>query len=1643
MKNEKSTRRISPVSVDFGAKTSGVYYADYPEGAKLDEMDKRGEVLDYDKYTVLLKERTANRHARRGYKRRRMAKRLLRLVLQNHFNFPADKHPQALGYLLNRRGYNRMEDALEPEYLEEFPPKAAAELRDVAPQLLGDDDRPSTLILDDLAKKGLTEIAPIVTALEEQIKPVKRELACYTRMADIQSVLQDAQALQDPQTKADKDRAKRLEGMSAWMLEKMLDAGIRGLPAIKDRKSLDMHKYLLDASQGTRDSLMESLPDITDARKRAKDSIWNFQLGDFALEKQQAKLDDPDHKGHSRAHLHHFCHALWKMKDEMESGHRHRREYIKEIKETVAGLNSRPEKHLKEFAGAVSQCQNLDNKKLCHLVAHLSNLELKPLRAYFNGTEHKQKDQWQPDRLAQIASKWFMKQWRISAEADGPGKVDEYNKLRAQWKGWQNKRDIIGFWMQADPHLTIPPYQDMANRHPPRCQSLLLNPETMDKSYPQWRDWLGQLERKQDYRRKLADQMPNMIGEHNKSPRENADVRAKHLDLRVLQFLLDASKGSDPCKLNTIWSHYHKARQQHRDGKDSTAAEEAMRKAIKQSKMPKDLQSHLSQADLARGFAGQSFGHFINAYYKARRKARDGRYFLHQGKGADGKLFGICPHKPRHKSRQWQTDLAAVFGVAHDHLMEVAGGGEDPQIQKWIKELGIESHCRNCTKAQKDYRGGLRIRIESAVYRAGLKSGKRNPPSKDDKHLLGLHTRSRQYAAEIAERLWPDIPADESKLRTERFNSVFSFAQIDNIALRERNGFSNTCPLCSLDNSERMRTDGGPGKLRALASRIPALSVRLIDGAVMRICKILSSHIARQKWDHVIQPALDSGARVLVPLIMEQNRFEFEPSLSRLKGRKPKGDSKDDRDDIFQEKEQRIMQAGGRICPYAGGGIGPDGEIDHIIPRKSEYGTLNDEANLIYASNAGNAQHHNRQYSLVDLSADYKHKMFPDKTDDAIGTWIHNMLEDDSTGEDSFSFGPYRNFINLSADQQKAFRHALFLPQSDPLRDKVIRAINNRNRAIVNGTQRYLAQCIADRLHAMSKRAGFERRLEFDYFEYSAMPNAPRSVYDLRRYYASAVVPGTDGECVQSYDKQDGDRQQPYSHLIDAQMAFLLAAEDHQGDGSMALQLPEDGIFSHRAFTDSSINPFSSDFQRVPLSRSKSQDGVRTHRAFTRGTFYGLHYLPLLIGMDADRLAIRAGFSWQKSCDIGRRIPKDLLDRMVCFAKNADDWQPSQSDCRTVYDKLLDMQKPKNGVVRLVWDKQRIEEHLVSRMSSAQLAEGADDDVAKCFLDTLSYRTERKRIIVDDGELKTPAQPKNISVESILQNPKNWRINVAGIGEIELPTKSDWERLIERFRENCRKHDAHRALRECFPTEAVHRHKHRRARKVFSLPVITGEGKILLRRSSWTGRPIYQVINDSDSRKDDNKPSRPVMVDNDLHIALNRPFNSPRQVIVSKTARRELSFRQDARPVPEGWFVLLPPRDDDLPGGISQIWIKIENKTRPLVRIELSPEYNPREHAADILQGQYTKAKNQDDLILFLMRNEYTRSYDSDMLASLVRVAYPKQEDDARDERVAALEDKIRGSIGDARKYEYMASGFNRAIKGKLQSIFRQAHPGR
>ncbi|MDE5037871.1 hypothetical protein, partial [Francisella tularensis] len=74
---------------------------------KLDNKNGKVYELSNDSYTLLMKNRTAQRHQRRGIDRQQLVKRLFKLVWTEQRNVEWDKDTQqASSFLFNRRGFS-------------------------------------------------------------------------------------------------------------------------------------------------------------------------------------------------------------------------------------------------------------------------------------------------------------------------------------------------------------------------------------------------------------------------------------------------------------------------------------------------------------------------------------------------------------------------------------------------------------------------------------------------------------------------------------------------------------------------------------------------------------------------------------------------------------------------------------------------------------------------------------------------------------------------------------------------------------------------------------------------------------------------------------------------------------------------------------------------------------------------------------------------------------------------------------------------------------------------------------------------------------------------------------------------------------------------------------------------------------------------------------------------------------------------------------------------------------------------------------------------------------------------------------------------------------------------------------------------
>ncbi len=1618
---------VSPIAIDLGAQNTGVYFAHYPKGSELsilkNEDTKEGKVyvLEKNSYTLLMANRTAKRHQRRCYDRRKMAKRLFRLIWEKHFGFPWDKDvQQTISFLLNRRGFSFLTEEYDPEILSQFPKEAFEKLPEELKQEVIQNDNSTydftSAIRHWIAKeqvkekyeainkkpkeikekyeainkkpKEIKEKYETINKKPKEIKEINRELyliTCTEKLKNYCLLRKEGKEITDGKTKK-KDTTFKA---SRWLLgEWQQRLKIQGLPD-DNNNEINIVKFLNETTPEQVKKIYDTIhlysPSPHIKKKELKNSEWYFNAEKFNQEENFVTVDgEPDEK----THIHHLAFALYKTNEELTSGNRHRTKYFKEVREILIKTDH-SHNYLKKICTKLQSgdFRELTVDSLTKLIGHISNLELKPLRKYFNNEKHKTKDIWDEKILNEIFENWILNEWRVGEKDKDKSDNSSfsYKELRELWSKKANS--VVNFWLNTEPEYTTPPYQDNNNRRPPRCQSLILNVEFLDSKYPNWKKWLDKLKGLKSVQKYLDDYADNLrelkSGKGNsyfyKSKAGNLLVNSgrrnmEELESRIMQFIFDRVKDKDPLSLNEIYSYAKKIRQNIHKTNDKginnsiVETKNNLEKSIENSALPDDMKinPNYDRDDL---FPKDSFLHLICKYYKNRQRAREGRIFIHpeyrsvkdrgyeNTKRFDNKnnLLTYCNHKPRQKRYQIFEDLASVLRISPLDLKRVVnkkqGKDESDKLFKWLNSIdSLEKNCDRASEEQKERKGRLKSDIQGIFGLIYHRKKNENPSKKEIGNILknskvkdpqklynfckrakerclnlttfGLYDESRQQQ-------WED------DLNKNPATAVYFLSQINNI-VKERSGNAKTCAVCSMDNAQRMQIADTMVHI-AKAQRLPAIPTRIIDGAVMRMARIVGGAIADDKWERIGRE-LKSDKRVCVPIIIESNQFEFEPSREELvksqriqkrRGKVPDPNQRDQRDQIFKSKEERIKESSKEICPYTGEKISSHhGEIDHIIPRTSEWGILNDESNLIYASKEGNRQKSNKMYSLKDLKSQYKEKIFRTKNDD-IEQWIINQIWDKESNK--FIFGKYRNFSNLTIDQQIAFRHALFLNEEHPLRGKVINAINNINRTLVNGTQRYFSEVLANNLYKKAKRIRKEHLLSFDYYEVDAYSNSGNNIYDLRRNYVEG-----EHEVISKY-KKGKEVQKPYSHLIDAQLSFALAASDHRNRGGLGIEISDEinmwffdkdtGEVLKNLFD--TIHVSDEGFKPEELNRKKPNESFCSHRAFTRDMFYADRYLPVLLKLESGKVQVKIGFDWSNSVKLGIDTPKgaekyllDIIDLLPVCNRTELLEDKEYSSLEKLFSEIeqisyFNKQRQEKGYCCITVNRSKLHDHWREKYNSKT---GDSFEEKKFVYKYLHYKTEKVKLDKPEDLSKKLCDIKKFEVE-VERKP------------ITLPVKKQWQDCWdawEREKDLFKDKDFKEFLKNYF--KPPHTLSHQKVRKVFSLPTLSKEGKILMRRKSWTGNYTYQIVNDSDSRKDDNKPNVPI-----------RKQNGERGKKLAEWAKSEniIKFKdgyEDGKPInPTQWYKV-DKKSSKLPDEIEDLWYRIKDSTAPLIAIKLAQD---------------------------------------------------------------------------------------------------------
>lgn len=1574
---------FSPIAIDLGAKNSGVYMPHYSYGDCLNDIkDKRAYTLTLNNLTLMMVDRTAARHQRRGYDRKQMSKRLTRLALMNGFNFDFDKHQEAISFLLNRRG-RILGDDIDYDIFSSVPAELCQiattrtwnkQLGEIfAPKDEGDDDAYDltdniTTAIEKVYKDGKSEVQAICDALNDYSNLKSTKIGINK---NIKSIRKDSSKTEDAIKEEEKKLNTKLSDIEK-QLEKYNEISLN----IFDFK----HKY--------EEKIEATDEDTKEKQKYYAYVVWNI------LQVLQDTITNKE-TGHALREIY-FQHlekdlSIFKKGDESNIDH---------SPEAI-------DRRLARLVTDIYHCKSLGNSDderlqgFINIIGNIANIQLRGLRKYFQDKKHQQGDAWLPKKLDKSYDSW-LKSLRPKKE----DKKKEIKKLISQLNSKKNKplgdSTALALWLKTEPVKSIPPFEDQNNRRPPECRSLLLKPYKLDSILSEWREVVTSLvnyyqendkgiyqqwivttekeinkfgENKVKYAKLLLKNNPKKKQQQIDKDNcwgivESSDAIAS----RSLQFILDLSR-SDEQHISIL--------------RNIIDVDE------KHNQLTKPLGEYVIKEYSTETW--YKFKDFCTKYYKEISDSMAGRWF---DENLDN-LLTVCGEKTRNKKYQTDIDFGALFGLSPEQLSEIKG---EQKVSDWLRGIrGMKTHAAKCAKLQKSH--GNELEKDISIVRANEKIDAKL--DSHEKHLIEMDSKSDKFALKIKESIQEKLPIE---LDHTKFNSVFTFAQISNIVFADRSGNAKNCPCCSHDNQGRMQRFDATSN--ALATRIRGYTARPIDGALRKLLDAKAREIAKLKLKQIID---NNSSEVKIPIITEQNKFDFEKNLSTAKGI---------RKDIkvtspaqeFASKSTRIKHAGNNICPYSGEKLDNQGEIDHIISRSKSKRALqtviNSEANLIYVKSRANRDKNKTEYRLKDLDKKYLKSLFNTDEPGKITSHIHSTLgltnsnSHDNPSYEELSkmkkniplFNNFSNFLRLkNIKEQVAFRHALFLEPKDPARRLVENALKTSYKAKVNGSQRYFASLIAKHINQQIEKQNLNLAVTYDYFEIPA-----ENVHEYRKKDLEKIKP----------DTKKGSMQTKYSHVIDATLTFLGTTQrpeviNRKGNinrlgldigkvtdliatgGKLTGELVSTGNYEQLAVPEDGGS-----YEPIEISRQKPNHKYFLHRAMHRsGSFYAQKYLPLIISkdkesplcigfnLDAECSAVIKGTDGLKYIRVALGLIDDssnsLLHKLIIEAgisiNQAENFkitqELSESFINTCQERLKSSDK---DFLYINIKPRKAQEFLIDNINTSIAKPDDSFREIQQVLNSLSYRTGRvdvkgelQDLLVVKEEGEENKYPTLSELKKVTKHLKA-KSSIKKLG-ILLPVYKAWETLAqdlyERNKEENEKvnisEDNFRSFLEdhkLFNSKLKHEPAtklHKKVKVAYSLSLVTGEGKFLQRRKSWNGEPIYQIINDADPRKGGNYYQAPNLVrqkQGGLKIEgiIQTPYKSKNIFHLSREDKGEKNGEINTTKInttkidTTKWFDI---KIDNIPQelkilGIKELSYRIDDTTRPSVKFKVSSDDN-------------------------------------------------------------------------------------------------------
>jgi CRISPR system subtype II-B RNA-guided endonuclease Cas9/Csx12 len=1093
-----------------------------------------------------------------------------------------------------------------------------------------------------------------------------------------------------------------------------------------------------------------------------------------------------------------------------KDGHKHRREYIKNItKDIEARWKSIP-----EFKSV-----KLKPREFANLVGHLSNLQLKPLRKYFNDIQMAEgNDYWDQERFGIILRKW-VKSLRPMEETDKKNLSDLMKLIRG------HEKNIIQVLQTANPELSIPPYEDMNNRRIPSCQTQYLHVSYLNQLYPKWLQWTEKLVKDLTEGKELiADagfegfQLDSELVLNPKTG-ESVDDLQKRKSARLLQRILDLSKQVDPYRIRA----------------QSVETKKGLTK-----KERSEIAGAKDRLDKLLGAEVDTFLAMAKDYYQQIKTIRQGIKL-----SDDTSLFHTCEEKTKKKGNNQTESIRAILGLTVMTKERLDNFIDSFWREKLYGNTTLRSFCNSCEETRKKDGTAFILTISSVK-----KKKKLNIQITDDheRKVSGLldnlqiavqkicdaFPEIRKISAKRMERPWEDKDYDHLP-----FANLFSLAQLFNILEGDIRGFSKICNECMVENKWRgtiVRT-GSNQDQGAIASRLSSDTVRQFDGVLRRMTDRLAFEIAYKKKEELQNTKRDS--KIIIPILTEMNRFEFNLDLGHYKQEagiaspmQKKGNAKNvealERLESFESsKNERIKEASLGICAITGRPIGKSGQIDHIIPRsystKSNATIFNTEMNLIYLSTSGNVNKGAKFYHLEDLHPNYLQAQFGSKNPDEVKKQITEKIE-------AILRQKRRVFRSYKTEEQKILRHSLFIPELFPL---VIPLLGDAVMAMANGTQAYLARSLQKQLMNVLEKDGF-RNLEFAIFHLKT--EEVKDVRDILEIYKSDYKKRT---IVDRTNRKE--TQAPGSHIIDAASLLIAGITNPKIKEVLKTDIfsenKEDLSKEEQAESIEACLPRQIRIHKIDSLPKYRKKNLGSKSLFKEGIF-GERFVPLYF--HKGRLFI--GFDTQ---------PKGAIEIKKNPEKVFQALQPYFMLHNISFDQAVESSR--KSVLRFPIDRKKAVTYLFHAVK-----ENTWDDVAD-ILQGLRYTISKKDIssmVTDTNQKLIPKQ------DALKDSNRNIKVELSKLdltgealkGLFIYPGALEWEAFLKAFYKTKgvkvgEKLDLDvydRFCREYFQISKQDKH-HQKVRKVFSLPVIDNpSGGFRIKRKNFDGSELYQVATADD-----------------------------------------------------------------------------------------------------------------------------------------------------------------------------------------------------